>query len=154
MCINQNNTTISSAFSMLCHCGAFWLPQSSVYFSKGVTSFHHPTLSPVKVSSSPPLLRPIWARPSLPFLSCLTVCQNLFEANCNFSKWAPWIPLTPEFVLPWPQRVHPFLPADTCLLIQEENQALQPPSWAMFVLQSILKTSPSLTSFPPGTKRY
>lgn len=54
-------------------------------------SFHHSTISPVWVRSSPPQLITAWAKPCFPFLSHRMVCQNFLEANRHF----PWPPRTP-----------------------------------------------------------
>lgn len=45
-------------------------------------SFHLPTISLVRVSSSSPLPKiTLRAKPWIPFLSCPMVCQNFLEAN-------------------------------------------------------------------------
>ncbi len=47
--------------------------------SSSQCSFWHSTISPVKVSSPPPLLNTALAKPCFLFLSCLMVCQNFLE---------------------------------------------------------------------------
>lgn len=80
------------------------------------------------------------AKPCLPLLSCLVVCQNLCEATCR--KAFP-TPPTPEFSLPWPPKLQVLLAGGTSPLSPESqaNQTRKPPPSAGQPPSPVLSTT-------------